>query len=44
MLVTGGGRINLTNPIVNPAGNSLVIAPGSAVITVTGGAQLTQGR
>lgn len=43
VLVTGGGSISLTNPIVNLGGNTLAIAPGSAVITVTGGAQVKQG-
>jgi hypothetical protein len=43
VLVTGGGSISLTNPIVNLAGNTLTIVPGSAVITVTGGAQVKQG-
>jgi hypothetical protein len=43
VLVTGGGSISLTNPIVNLGGNTLTIAPGSAVITVTGGAQVKQG-
>lgn len=43
VLVTGGGSISLTNPIVNLGGNTVTIAPGSAVITVTGGAQVKQG-
>jgi hypothetical protein len=43
VLVTGGGSISLTNPIVNLGGNTLTIVPGSAVITVTGGAQVKQG-
>jgi hypothetical protein len=38
-----GGTINLgNNPILNLAGNTLQIAPGSAVISVTGGAQVKQ--
>ena len=44
VLVTGGGSISLSNPILNLAGNTLSIAPGSAVITVTGGAQVKQGQ
>jgi hypothetical protein len=44
VLVTGGGSISLTNPIVNLGGNTLAITPGSAVITVTGGAQVKQGQ
>ena len=44
VLVTGGGSITLANPILNLTGNTLAIAPGSAVITVTGGAQVKQGR
>jgi hypothetical protein len=43
VLVTGGGSITLANPILNLTGNTLTIAPGSAVITVTGGAQVKQG-
>jgi hypothetical protein len=43
VLVTGGGSITLANPILNLIGNTLAIAPGSAVITVTGGAQVKQG-
>lgn len=44
VLVTGGGSINLSNPILNLTGNTLTIAPGSAVITVTGTAQVRQGQ
>ncbi len=44
VFVAGGGTINLgSSPIVNLAGNTLQIAPGSAVISVTGGAQVKQG-
>jgi FecR protein len=43
VLVTGGGSISLANPILNLGGNTLTIAPGSAVITVSGGAQVKQG-
>lgn len=44
VLVKGGGSISLANPILNlSGGNTLTIAPGSAVITVTGGAQVKQG-
>lgn len=46
VFVAGGGTISLTNPIVNnPPGsnNTLQIAPGAAVISVTGGAQVKQG-
>ena len=44
VLATGGGSISLSNPILNLAGNTLTIAPGSAVISVTGGAQVKQGQ
>ena len=44
VLVTGGGVLSLSNPILNLPGNTLTIAPGSAVITVTGGAQVKQGQ
>lgn len=38
------GSVTLANPVVNLGGtNVLNIAPGSAVISVTGGAQLKQG-
>jgi hypothetical protein len=43
VLVQGGGSITLSNPILNLTGNHLNIAPGSAVITVTGGSQVKQG-
>ena len=42
VLVQGGGSITLSNPILNLTGNHLNIAPGSAVITVTGGSQVKQ--
>lgn len=43
--VAGGGTINLgSNPILNLAGNNtLDIKQGSAVISVTGGAQVKVG-
>jgi hypothetical protein len=44
VLVRGGGPIVLNNPILNANGNTLNIAPGAAVITVTGGAQVRQGQ
>ena len=47
VLVQGGGSISLNNPILNYGGltgNTLNIAPGSAVITVTGGSQVKQGK
>lgn len=44
VLATGGGSISLSNPILNLAGNTLTIAPGSAVISVTGGSQVKQGQ
>jgi hypothetical protein len=44
VLVRGGGSIVLNNPILNAIGNTLNIAPGAAVITVTGGAQVRQGQ
>ena len=44
VFVAGGGTINLgNNPILNLAGNTLDVKPGSAVISVTGGAQVKQG-
>jgi hypothetical protein len=43
VLLTGGGSVSLVNPVVNLGGNTLTIAPGSAVITVTGGANVKQG-
>ncbi len=44
VFVAGGGTVNLgSNPILNLAGNTLDIKPGSAVISVTGGAQVKQG-
>jgi len=37
VFVAGGGTISLSNPVVNLSGNNtLTIAPGSAVISVTG--------
>jgi len=45
VLVTGGGSISLSNPILNLTGNNtLTIAPGSAVITVSGSSQVRQGQ
>ena len=46
VLVRGGGSIVLNNPILNANvnGNTLNIAPGAAVITVTGGARVSQGQ
>ena len=45
VFVAGGGTINLgSNPILNLTGNTLDIKPGSAVISVTGGAQVKQGQ
>jgi hypothetical protein len=44
VLVTGGGSISLSNPILNLTGNTLTIAPGSAVITVSGSSQVRQGQ
>lgn len=45
VLVTGGGSISLSNPILNlTGGNTLNIAPGSAVITVSGSSQVRQGQ
>jgi hypothetical protein len=42
--VASGGTINLgSNPILNLAGNTLDIKPGSAAISVTGGAQVKLG-
>ena len=43
VFVSGGGSVTLNNPILNPAGNTLNITPGSAVITVTGNATVRQG-
>jgi hypothetical protein len=44
VFLAGGGTINLANnPILNLTGNTLQIAPGSAVISVTGSAQVKQG-
>lgn len=44
VFVAGGGTISLRNPVVNLSGNNtLTIAPGSAVISVTSGAQVKQG-
>ena len=44
VLVTGGGSISLSNPILNLTGNTLTIAPGAAVITVSGSSQVRQGQ
>jgi hypothetical protein len=44
VLVTGGGSISLSNPILNLTGNTLTIAPGSAVIAVSGTSQVRQGQ
>ena len=45
VFVAGGGNINLSgNPILNLTGNVLDIKPGSAVISVTDGAQVKQGQ
>lgn len=44
VLVTGGGSISLNNPILNLTGNTVTIAPGSAVITVSGSSQVRQGQ
>jgi hypothetical protein len=45
VFVAGGGNINLSgNPIMNLTGNVLDIKPGSAVISVTDGAQVKQGQ
>ncbi len=45
VVVAGGGTINLgNNPILNLTGNILDIKPGSAVISVTGGAQVKQNQ
>jgi hypothetical protein len=44
VFVSGGGTVSLSNPVVNLTGtNHLNIAPGAAVISVTGGAQVKQG-
>jgi len=48
VLLTGGataGNVTLSNPVLNAgvANNNLNITPGSAVISVTGGAQIKQG-
>ena len=45
VFVSGGGTISLSNPVVNLTGNNtLTVAPGAAVISVTGGAQVKQGQ
>jgi hypothetical protein len=44
VLVRGGGPIVLNNPILNANGNTLNIAQDAAVITVTGGARVSQGQ
>jgi hypothetical protein len=36
VLVTGGGRLSLSDPILNKAGNTLNFGPNTAVISVTG--------
>jgi hypothetical protein len=44
VFVAGGGTISLSNPVLNLTGsNQLNITPGSAVISVTGTAQVKQG-
>jgi hypothetical protein len=43
VLVTGTGTISLTDPLRNLGNNTLTIAPGSAVISVAGSAQVKQG-
>jgi len=43
VLVTGGGSISLSNPILNLTGNTLTVAPNAAVISVSGTAQVKQG-
>ena len=43
VFVAGGGTISLNNPVLNLTGNTLTIAPGAAVISVTGAAQVKQG-
>ncbi|MGH7367247.1 MAG: hypothetical protein ACREK9_12640, partial [Candidatus Rokuibacteriota bacterium] len=43
VFMAGGGTVNLTNPVLNLTGNTLNIAPGSAVISVTAGSQVKQG-
>jgi hypothetical protein len=44
VVVTGAGSVVLNNPVANLAGNTLNIAPGSAVISVTGNSTVTQGQ
>jgi hypothetical protein len=47
VFVTGGGSVTLNNPLPNYVpgnGNTLTITPGSAVISVTGGATVRQGQ
>jgi hypothetical protein len=44
VFLTGGGSVVLNNPVANLAGNTLNIAPGSAVISVTGNSAVTQGQ
>ena len=44
VFLTGGGSVVLNNPVANLAGNTLNIAPGSAVISVTGNSAVTQGH
>jgi len=43
VFVGGAATVTLSNPVVNLAGNTLSIAPGAAVISVTGNAQVKQG-
>jgi hypothetical protein len=49
VLLTGGataGNVTLSNPVLNAgvaSNNTLNVTPGSAVISVTGGAQIKQG-
>ena len=46
VLFTGGAtaaNVTLPNPVLNPLGNTLYIAPGAAAISVDGSAQVKQG-
>jgi hypothetical protein len=46
VLLTGGAtaaNLTLGNPVLNAPGNTVYVAPGAAVISVTGGAQVRQG-
>jgi hypothetical protein len=42
VLITGGGSLSLSNPILNATGNTLNIGPDAAVISVSG-ARVKQG-